>query len=139
MLLARFSSRERRVGKRTRKVFPKMGNKFLEPNMGNSAYAAEIATALRIEVGSSHQAIKTLMRWTDVNERTAKNWLSGSNGPSGQHLMSLIHHSDGVFAAVMSLTRRHDALATDDLYELRRRLMTTMRLLDRYLSPSGRP
>lgn len=105
--------------------------------MGDSTYAAAIATALRVEVGSSHQAIKTLMRWTAANERTAKNWLAGTHGPSGQHLMSLIHHSDGVFGAVMSLASRHDALATDDLYELRRRLMTTMRLLDRYLTPSA--
>nr|WP_258195348.1 hypothetical protein [Pseudomonas japonica] len=104
--------------------------------MGDSSYAAAIATALRIEVGSSHQAVKTLMRWTTANERTAKNWLAGTHGPSGQHLMSLIHHSDGVFGAVMSLTARHGALATDDLYDLRRRLMTTMRVLDRYLSPA---
>jgi hypothetical protein len=105
--------------------------------MSNSTYAAAIATALRIELGSTHQTIKILMRWTDANERTAKNWLAGTHGPSGQHLMSLIHHSDGVFAAVMSLASRHDALATDDLYELRRRLVITMRLLDRCLNPLG--
>jgi hypothetical protein len=103
--------------------------------MSDSTYAAAIATALRIEVGSSHQAVKTLIRWTAANERTAKNWLAGTHGPSGQHLMALIHHSDSVFEAVMLLTSRHDALATDDLHELRRRLLTTMRLLDRYLGP----
>jgi hypothetical protein len=105
--------------------------------MGNPTYAGAIASALRIELGSTHQSIKTLMKWTQANEKTAKNWLAGTHGPSGHHLMALILHSDGVFAAVMTLTNRHGALATDELHQLRTRLRMTVVVLDAYLDSGG--
>jgi hypothetical protein len=56
-----------------------------------------IAAALRRDLGSTHQAIKTVMRWTGASERTVKNWFAARSGPSGEHLVALIHHSDEVF------------------------------------------
>ena len=101
--------------------------------MVNPTYAAAIASALRTELGSTHQSIKTLMKWTEANEKTAKNWLAGTHGPSGHHLISLILHSDGVFAEVMRITNRHGALGTDELHQLRVRLRMTLGTLDTYL------
>jgi hypothetical protein len=87
------------------------------PKMGNSLhltkhttvtvdYESQIATALRRELGGSHKAVKTLMRWTGASERTSKNWLSGSTGPNGVHLILLMGFSDAVFEVVLKLSKR---------------------------------
>jgi hypothetical protein len=84
-----------------RNMFPKTGRKIPPSSDGPSDdYASSIAGALKAELGNSHQAIKTLMRWTGANERTTKNWLSGSNGPSGEHLLEIMRNSDLVFERV---------------------------------------
>ncbi len=88
-------------------MFPKTGKKFpVDVDSQTSTYVASIAEILKTELGNSHQAHKTLMRWTGANERTAKNWLSGSNGPSGEHLLHLMCNSDQVFEFVLRLSRR---------------------------------
>lgn len=40
-------------------------------------YRAAIAAALREELGQTHRAIKTAMRWTGASERTVKYWIAG--------------------------------------------------------------
>ena len=93
----------------------KMGNGF--PKMGNSlpiaavngaglSYEQAIAAALRQELGGTNKAIKTLVRWTGAHDRTVKNWLSGTAGPSGTHLIRLMRSSDIVFDAVLKLGGR---------------------------------
>src|SRR5262245_65186330 len=71
-------------------MFPKKGKGF--PGTGGTRgeldYAASVATALRSELGDSHRAIKTVMRWTGATDRTAKNWVTGIRGPRGEHLIS---------------------------------------------------
>jgi hypothetical protein len=64
-------------------------------------YAALIADALRRDLGETHRATKTVMRWTGAGERTVRNWFSGAKGPSGDNLLSLIRHSDVVLEAVL--------------------------------------
>ena len=65
------------------------------PNVENlGPFPVAIAYALKSELGSTHQAVKTIRRWTGAGERTVKNWLAGISGPSGQHLADLIRHSD---------------------------------------------
>jgi len=51
-------------------MFTKTGNSFLTQQQ----YADGIAKALHLELGGTHQAVKTMMRWTSANERTVKNW-----------------------------------------------------------------
>jgi hypothetical protein len=59
------------------------------------------------------------MRWTGANERTAKNWLSGVNGPSGEHLLRLIENSDRVFECVLRLSGRQQLpLSRNNVEEL---------------------
>src|SRR6201996_6332644 len=111
-------------------MFPKTGKKF--PNDSDVAiqtYASRIAKILTAELGNSHQAHKTLMRWTGANERTAKNWLSGSNGPSGEHLLQLMRNSDRVFEFVMRLSHRPAVLSNHRLAEIRKSLRDTADLL----------
>jgi hypothetical protein len=111
-------------------MFPKTGKKF--PSGGGRStprYASLIAEILKAELGNSHQAHKTLMRWTGANERTAKNWLSGSNGPSGEHLLSLMRNSDRVFELVLELSCRPAVLSSQRLADVRNSLQVTADLL----------
>lgn len=114
-------------------MITKMGNKF-PAGVGSILYANAIAAALRSELGDTHRAIKTLQRWTDANERTTKNWMSGSHGPSGYHLITLSAHSDKVLQMFLHLADRRDVLVALSLPVLRIRLLETVALLDEYLS-----
>jgi hypothetical protein len=107
-------------------MFPKTGRRIpVGTPPQQPGYAAAIANALRADLGNSHQAIKTLMRWTGANERTVKNWLSGANGPSGEHLLEIIRNSDLVFGCVLTLVDRRLSLSNRKLEELRDLLQTT--------------
>lgn len=102
------------------KSLPKMGKELPMSRRGKaSAYASEIAKALRDELGGSNRAIKTLMRWTDASERTAKCWLAGTSGPSGDHLIVLIGNSDAVMERVIALAGRRRRLERRHLETLR--------------------
>ncbi|EIG60584.1 hypothetical protein Bra1253DRAFT_05349 [Bradyrhizobium sp. WSM1253] len=110
-------------------MFPKTGKTFPNDGKTSLSYARLIADILRSELGNSHQAHKTLMRWTGANERTAKNWLSGANGPSGEHLLQLMRNSDQVFEFVLRLSHRPALLSTRKLGEIRTSLQVTADLL----------
>ena len=111
-------------------MFPKTGRKIPPRSDGPSDdYASSIARALKAELGNSHQAIKTLMRWTGANERTAKNWLSGSNGPSGDHLLEIMRNSDVVFECVLQLIDRKAVLSHRKLEQVHDALQATAQLL----------
>jgi hypothetical protein len=110
-------------------MFPKAGRNFPGANDLHAIYAARIGEILREELGSTHQAQKTLMRWTGANERTAKNWLAGVNGPSGEHLLQLIRNSDRVFECVLELADRKVMLVDCKLAEVMHALQQAAELL----------
>jgi hypothetical protein len=107
-------------------MFTKKGNSFL----AQKQYATGIARALHMELGGTHQATKILMRWTNANERTVKNWLAGSNGPSGEHLVALVKHSDLALAAFLGMAERPDALTASELPMLRQKLQSVLEGID---------
>ena len=84
---------------------PKMGT-TVHLDADQTAYRKAIADALRRELGPTHQAIKTVMRWTGASERTAKYWLSGERGPSGEHLIRLAQLSDAVLITILTMAER---------------------------------
>ena len=106
------------------KILPKKGNFFPK-----GSYAVEISLALRQSLGNTHRAVKTLMRWTGASERTVKNWLSGSSGPSGEHLIALMHHSDEVLEAVLRLAGREQVLLAVKVFDARDKLIEALELL----------
>lgn len=69
-------------------------------------FANAVARALQSELGDTHRAVKTIMRWTGASERAAKNWLEGSAGPRGHYLIRLIAESDLVFELVINAADR---------------------------------
>ena len=103
-------------------VFPKSEN--LGP------YPVAVAYALRNQLGTTHQAVKTVMRWTGAGERTVKNWFAGISGPSGQHLVALIRHSDEVLEVLLLLAGRQQIAVSKKLVDARNRLAETLKQID---------
>ena len=119
-------------------MFPKMGKTFPDEDgrrVDRLEYQAAISAALKRELGESHRAIKTVMRWTGVSERTAKNWLAGSHGPAGEHLVQLMRHSDEVLVVVLGIAGRDSSKAAVMLSELRTALARMTSIADEALKP----
>ncbi|PSL17236.1 XRE family transcriptional regulator [Shimia abyssi] len=120
-------------------MFPKMGKTFPDDDewkVDRLKYQMAIAAALKGELGGSHRAIKIVMRWTGVSERTAKNWLAGSHGPAGEHLVELMRNSNEVLAAVLSLAGRGELRMGAGLHETRQTLLQLLQVLDGLLGTS---
>lgn len=120
-------------------MFPKTGKTFPdddERKVDRLEYQRAIAAALKRELGESHRAIKSVMRWAGVSERTAKNWLAGSHGPAGEHLVELMRNSNEVLAAVLSLAGRSELKIGAGLVETRETLLQLLEVLDALLGSS---
>jgi hypothetical protein len=100
----------------------------MEKNL--DSYAVAVAHALQRQLGGTHQGVKTVMRWTGASERTVKNWFAGISGPSGQHLLALVHHSDEVLAAFLTLAGRQKIAAAIKLVDLRNRIAEVLEEID---------
>ena len=110
-------------------MLPKKGKSFpADENLGS--YRRAIAYALKQELGLTHQAAKTAMAWTGASERTVKNWLAEIRGPSGEHLVSLVRHSDLILQTVLSLAGRQHVADLQNLLELRNRLAEALHQID---------
>jgi hypothetical protein len=93
-------------------------------------YPSAIGAALRAELGDTHQAAKTLARWTGASERTAKNWLAGRIGPSGKHLVAIIGRSDGALNGLLRLAGRKKVIPAMKLTAARDYLAKAVRDFD---------
>ena len=121
-------------------MFPNMGKTFPDEDGRRGdrlEYQTAISAALKRELGGSHRAIKTAMKWTGVSERTAKNWFAGSHGPAGEHLIELLRHSDEVAAAVLSLSGRSELRVVAGLHQTRKTLRQVLEALDALLEASA--
>ena len=110
-------------------MFPEKGN-TLHFAGAQSALARKLAEALHFELGPTHQAAKTVMRWTGASDRTAKHWLAATHVPSGAHLVSLARHSDQVLRVFLVEAARREILETFELGAVRAKLQEAIRLLD---------
>ena len=95
--------------KKGRKIQSKKGKVFPPtPGDGPDAYAVAMAAGLRKAYGGRHSAIKIVARAVGANERAVRNWFEAKNGPSGEHLVLLITHSDEMLACVLALAGKRD-------------------------------
>lgn len=121
-------------------MLPKTGKRFpgrSDRESDGSSYAAIIAGALAKELGDTHRAAKVLMGWTGAGERTAKHWLAGLHGPTGDHLLVLMRESEAVFEAVLAAIDRRDAAIAARMLAAQRSLQETASLIQReQLHPS---
>lgn len=113
-------------------MFPKTGNQFLKyaDRLRPEQFAEAIGHALRSELGASHRATKTVMRWTGASDRTAKHWLSGTHGPSGWYLVLLARESEAVMETILVLARRELNVSALKLRSLRASLMVAVDAID---------
>lgn len=113
-------------------MFPKKGKSFpiSRDRLTEAEFAQVIASALKVEFGSTRHGAKTIMKWTGTSQRTAKNWLSGSNAPSGLHLILLARESNAVLRALLLLAERPEISLGSNLLSLRRMLTDTIAALD---------
>jgi hypothetical protein len=116
-------------------MFPKKGSSFPIPRdaLTDAEFAQVIASALKVEFGSTRHGAKTVMKWTGVSQRTAKNWLSGTNAPSGVHLVLLARESNAVLKAMMLMAERPEMSLGASLLSLKRVLAETMAALDQVM------
>lgn len=116
-------------------MFPKKGSSFPvgRDALTDSEFAQVIASALKIEFGSTRNGAKMIMQWTGVSQRTAKNWLNGTNAPNGVHLILLARESNAVLKAIMLLAERPEMSLGASLLSLRRVLAETMTALDQMI------
>jgi hypothetical protein len=105
----------------------------------NANYAAAIAGALRAELGDSHRAVKSVMRWTGASERTVKNWLAGRRGPRGDYLVDLIRHSDKTLDFVLRLAGREQIMMAKTLIDARNALAGVLQQIDSCVDNGRRP
>lgn len=114
-------------------MFPKTSNTFQNAGSRENSqikYREAIWSALTGELGGTHQAAKTTMRWAGVSERTARNWISGSHAPAGEHLIELMRNSDAVLSAVLALAGRREAHAFARLDLVRAELQAMLKAID---------
>ena len=116
-------------------MFPKMGKELPRGPRGpggDREFEKAIAAALKAELNSKHHVIKTVMRWTGASERTVKHWFAGTHGPSGQHLIALVRHSDGVWRYLLSSANRFAPLSEIQLVNVRAKLLDLIETLNGY-------
>lgn len=106
-------------------MLPKKGKILpagVENDVSELQYAVAISTALRDQLGNTHQAVKIVMAWTGASEKTVKNWLSGTSGPRGEHLIGLVRHSEPVLGVFLWLAGQKRVLTESKLIDVRRKL-----------------
>jgi hypothetical protein len=91
-------------------------------HIGAARFAEEVSTALRLDYGDTHAAVKTIVGLTGANARTAKNWLEARNGPNGESLVALCRHSDRVLATFLVLAGRERLLRVKAISDARNKL-----------------
>jgi hypothetical protein len=105
------------------------------PSRGD--FANMIALSLRRSLGGTHAAIKTAAAWTGAHERTVKNWFAGRSGPSGDHFIGLVAHSDVVLDEFLHLAGRRRCLAEMKILEAITAIRESLRALDRLAGAVG--
>ena len=114
-------------------MLPKKGKKLHRArfaNGGNASFGHIVATALKAELGTTHQAVKTVMRWTGASERAVKHWFAGTHGPNGEYLIALMQHSDLVLTEVLLAADRRSLCVGTRLSDLRVKLLELAELMD---------
>src|SRR5215212_954337 len=92
-------------------------------------YARVVADALRRDFGPAHGAAKLVAGLTKANERAVKNWFAAKNGPSGHHLVKLMHTSDAVLEAVLIMAGRRGHVTSKKLANTEQLLIQMLELV----------
>jgi len=128
------SKKDRKIQSNSGKDVPQTGS----ARLGSAGFAAAISNALHREFDGNGSAVKSIAALTDANERAAKNWYEGRNGPSGEFLVLLCRHSDQVLETVLMLCGRSDLLAAKKLVDAKSKLQEMLTLIDQIQTGGSR-
>lgn len=118
-------------------MLPKTGRKLTPTSDANLLFARMLSEALAEELGHTHRAVKTAMRWTGASESCVKLWIAGTHAPRGVHLVELMRHSDEVLRGILLAAGRQDAVIALEFGVLRTRLRSLMGMMDDELALAG--
>jgi hypothetical protein len=124
--------------KKGRNVQSTYGKEFPDgaiAGVSGQAYADILSDALKRQFTGTPCVLKSIARVTGANERSVKNWWTGQNGPSGEHLITLARHSDEVLGAILALAGRQEILANKKVSDIRRLLGSCFTELDELMAP----
>lgn len=120
--------------KKDRKIRSINGKTFPEASGSNpldgAAFAPTVAEALRREFGGTNKAVKAVVSLTGANERAVKNWFAAKNGPSGEHLILLIRHSEEVLEAILLMAGRGELVTAKKMVDARHKLAEMIAFMD---------
>jgi hypothetical protein len=69
----------------------------------------------KVRRGGRHSAVKIVAGAVGANERAIRNWFEAKNGPSGEHLLRLISHSDEMLDSVLAMAGKRKFGAALDI------------------------
>ena len=99
--------------------------------LSHDAYLHAVSTALAGELGTGGGATKTVMRWSNVSDRTARNWLGAEKAPGGHHLLMLARHSPLVWRSIQELSGHEYATMADDIHAAEVALSRALGIIER--------
>jgi hypothetical protein len=79
--------------------------------------------------------VKRVAKLVHANERAVRNWFEARNGPNGEHLVSLMHHSTAVLEMVLGLSGRTELLKVALVSTARNRVRQILAMLDNLDEP----
>lgn len=121
-----FTKNDRKLRSDSGKTFPVAGS----PAFDSLTFQAAIADALRRDFGGSTAAVKRVAKLVRANERGVRNWFDARNGPSGEHLVTLMQHSPAVVQAVLVMSGRDTLTKAMLVADAKERVRHILELLD---------
>jgi hypothetical protein len=102
-----FTKKGRMIRSKSDKLFPNGEASALPPQ----SFVSATATLLRRAYGGRHSAVKVVATAIGANERAVKNWFDAKNGPSGEHLIKLMTHSDEMLDGFLAMAGKRQFAA----------------------------
>ena len=107
----------------------------IQQYLSHDAYLHAVSAALAAELGAGGGATKAVMRWSNVSDRTARNWLGAEKAPGGHHLIMLARHSPMVWRSIQELSGHQYVAIADDIHAAEVALSRALGIIERLKRP----
>ena len=121
-----FTKKDRNVRSNGGKTFPPGPKGPLPP----PSFAEAMATLLRKAYGGRHSAVKVVATAIGANERAVKTWFEAKNGPSGEHVIRLMGHSDEMLDGILAIAGKRQFAVGMEIKRAKLALESALRTLE---------